>query len=134
MRKAAEAAQFSRTNALRILRTLGITEIESARIRTLIQSFPAESRKNAIKLLDQLKDLMRMGKQALRRQEMLEATQRQELEQAEIRVEEHVEAHVEIRIGDASRMLTEDLPGTVFNHSGKVIESTPVADEPTQPS
>ena len=79
--------------------------------------------KTAVKLLSQLKDLMRTGKQALNRKEQLEAAQVQELDRAEICIEEHIDAQVEIVIGDTRRTLGEELPGTVFKRSGKVIET-----------
>ena len=71
--------------------------------------------------MGQLKDLLRLAKQASKRKVRLQETQVSQLDQAEIRIEEEIGAQVEVAIGEARRFLSEAMPGAVFKRSGNAI-------------
>ena len=121
LEKADQAVEFCRKNMLRIFRTLGISEIDATQFKRLIESSPPHRRKPIMELLNQLKVLVARRSESLNQKKELKDEQEQAYEKVEIRVEEGIEADVQIRIGDKALTLAEALSGTVFRREGDEI-------------
>ncbi len=106
---------------LRIFRTLGISEIDATQFKRLIESSPPHKRKPIMELLNQLKALVVTRSESLNQKKALHSEQEQAYEKVEIRVEEGIDADVQIRIGDKTLTLTEAMSGAVFRREGDKI-------------
>ena len=121
LQKADQAVEFCRNNMLCIFRTLGISEIDATQFKRLIESSPPHKRKPIMELLNQLKALVVTRSESLNQKKALHSEQEQAYEKVEIRVEEGIDADVQIRIGDKTLTLTEAMSGAVFRREGDKI-------------
>ena len=121
LRKLDQGLDFYRTNVLRIFRTLGISEIDAAHFKRLIEQTPPAERKPLVRVLTQLKELVEAREKSLKTRKSLEQKQAQTLEKASIHIAGTVFADAQIRMGEAALTLAEDLQGPVFTWSPREI-------------
>jgi len=115
IKKLSQGIEFCRTNTARILRTLGRNDIDVAYFKRLIDETPPWRRRPVMRLLEQLQQLANTRKQSLTQRQELEKEQQRLLQEARIRISEVAFADVQVRMGEASLTLDEDLRGPIFS-------------------
>jgi molybdopterin biosynthesis enzyme len=81
-------------------------------------------------LLAKLKALIKARERSMQKRRILENDQEELYKLAEIRISEHVEADVVVRIGGVSIGIAETLPGAVFRQVEGKIETRDLDDLP----
>jgi uncharacterized protein (DUF342 family) len=114
LRKLDKGIEFCRTNIKRIFRSLGLKGIDAACLKQFIDRTPQEKRESAMRLLEQLKQLVDTQKKSMKKRQELEKEQVRILQEAKIRVSDKVFADVQIRMGEETLKVTEDLRRPVF--------------------
>ncbi len=112
--KLGKSIDFCNSNILRIFRTMNIQDLDPALIEDLIRRTPAGQKKNIVGLLKKLKELVAYRDQSFKNQQRLKTQLTRTLEKAEIKVNQKAYADVQIRIGDSSQTIPEDLERPVF--------------------
>jgi uncharacterized protein len=126
MAKLDKGLNFCRSNILRILRTLGVREIDAVQLRALINKAPPDRRKPLIKVLTQLKQLVDTRDKSVRLHNDLEQEQETLYAEAEICIRELVNTDVRIQIGERVLQTKDDLTsGAVFRRTANGINWMP---------
>lgn len=124
--KVEKGLDFCRTNILRILRTLGVREIDAVQLKGLIEKAPPEKRKPLVKILTQLKQLVDTRDKSLKMRDDLEQEQGELFAAAQIQIQELVHADVTVQIGEVVLKPKEDIHnGAVFQRRGKQVTWSP---------
>jgi len=117
LRKFDQGVDYCDANILRAFRTLGLREINAAQFKTLIERTPHHKRKPIMRILRQLKSLVETREKSLKKRRELEDEMRQNLQRAEIEITRVAAADVQIRMGEESLVLPEDLNHPIFSLS-----------------
>ncbi len=130
MTKLDKGLEFCRTNILRILRTLGVREIDAVKLKELIDKAPPEKRKPLIKILTQLKQLVDTRDKSTKRRQTLAEEQEELFAEAEICIRGLVHADVQVQIGERAFSPKDDITvGAVFERTAKGISWSPPETE-----
>jgi uncharacterized protein (DUF342 family) len=117
-----------RQNMLRVFRTLGVDTINAALLKRMMEKIPRARRKPMMDLVRRLGKLVKTRQKARDQRESVAEEQERIYDEASIRVVDHVDAGVEIRIGEATKV-TDEMAGAVFRRQP---DGTIVAVEPDE--
>ena len=131
MKKLEDGIDFCKTNILRIFRTLGMTELNVAHFKKLIEKNPPNKRKPMMKVLGQLKTLAENREKSAAAHKQVEKELVDSLREAEIRISEIAYAGVKIQIGTEVLTLDKNEEDSVFKlgPSGTVTWTKGTQDE-----
>lgn len=122
LQKLDKGLAFCRTNTLRILRTLGVREIDAVQLRTLIERAQPEKRRPLLRILHQLKQLVDVRDRSVQCQRRLEGQREELLDAAEISVRDLVHADALLQVGDCILKPADDIRGgAVFRRQGATL-------------
>ena len=114
MNKVGRGIAFCETNILRIFRTLGIQSLDPKEVQVLLGKTPPWRKKPIVNLLMKLKELVSYKEKLMKNQENLQKKIDLALKDTEIKVNEIAHEDVEIRIGEITRAITQELERPVF--------------------
>ena len=114
MNKVGRGIAFCETNILRIFRTLGIQSLDPKEVQVLLGKTPPWRKKPIVNLLMKLKELVSYKEKLMKNQENLQKKIDLALKDTEIKVNEIAHEDVEIRIGEITRAITQELERSVF--------------------
>ena len=117
MKKLDRGIDFCRSNILRIFRTMGMSEINVAHFKELIEKNPPHKRKPMMKVLTQLRSLADTREKSVAARKDLEKALSESLDAAEIKVEGNALAGVKIMIGNEAMTLDNDLENPTFTRA-----------------
>ena len=112
--KVRKGIAFCETNILRIFRTLGIQSLDPKEVQVLLGKTPPWRKKPIVTLLMKLKELVAYKEKLLKSQENLKMKIDLALKETEIKINEIAYKDVEIRFGQITRAITQDLERPVF--------------------
>lgn len=131
IKKVGKTAEFCETNVLKMLRTLDIQSLDKEEVQKLLTQTPLWRQKPIVDLIVKLKDLIEYREQTMNSFENLTAERAANMEHAEIRINNKAYADMKVTIGEAQRILTEDLEQPLFELSSEreILSRTQILEE-----
>ena len=113
-----------RKSMLRIFRTLGVDNINATHFKSIIESVPHDKSKPMVDLIKRLNNIARSREKIRRQKDAVIREQERVYEEAQIRISEHVDAGVQVLIGEALKT-TEETGRVMFRRRhGEIVEDT----------
>ncbi|MBT4498965.1 MAG: DUF342 domain-containing protein [Gemmatimonadetes bacterium] len=112
--KVHQGLRFCETDILRILRTLGLKNVDKAQIQAVFQRTPTNKKKFFIDILKQLNQLVKVREELFKKRDMHQDESARRLREAQIRIAGKALAGVQIRMGELEFTLPQDLLGPSF--------------------
>ncbi|MSS71506.1 MAG: DUF342 domain-containing protein [Candidatus Latescibacteria bacterium] len=104
-----------KTNILRILRTLGLRDVEAANLHHIIQRMPLSHQIPVKEMLEKLKHWVGAKEKSLAKWRKLHRECEIKLQRAEVRITGKIYSDVRVRLGDKTMTVTEELDHARFS-------------------